>query len=378
MESGEHTIVGDAGGLPGLPTPALQVQGIGLSYGHIVALAGDFYGVPGSPICQGATGSDRQTRFAAALATLLHPTSMFGPALGQAELAAVVSLIDAEVAALQPAIAKPTPTGASDIYHGLSGGNAWSTLYTRGQYVLLSANNVDHFGFHAQQAYLAGHRLAIAMAVAAHNKKPPFPGLPVPTLADAYIANAFADHFLTDLFSAGHLRTPRAALHSWSSVGIPGVGAVGDVLSWYGHDEDCKYGLNVSTSAGQFFMYGDKRIFDSVNSQGLAAAKAAVLASKQEILQAYESGVDPFAGLSLDALPNQVHCKALALAPDPVKAAEWQSNPDHRILFYFNTSMGPSNTLLERKNVNDVKDYNYVECATGMGTYVDLKSRYTL
>jgi hypothetical protein len=375
MESGEHKIVGDATPLRGLGTETLVVQGLDLTYGHIVALGGDYYGVPSEPICLGATGAERQKRFANAVATLTSSTSVFGKSIGQAELAAVVALIDHEVQALAPAVAKPTPTGASDIYKALASSNFWPALYTGGTYLQLAGTNFDHFGMHAQMAYVIGHRTAIVMAVAAHDRRPFLPGVPVPTLSDAYITNAFADHFLTDLFSAGHLRTPRTALHNWSQVGIPGFGDAGDVLSWYCHDEDYKYGLNVSNGKTSWFMYGDKRIFDSVNASGLALAEQAVQASKQEVYAAYQTGIDPFAAISMDAQPAQVPAAALAVTPDPAKASYPGTNPDHQVLFRF---VSGDSALEERKDVNELACADYVGCNSSVFTYTDLKARYSL
>ena len=72
MESGEHAIVGDSSPLLGVDPPNLTIQGIPTTYGHIVALGGDFYGVPNSPISQGSTGADRGVRFNNALTTLTN------------------------------------------------------------------------------------------------------------------------------------------------------------------------------------------------------------------------------------------------------------------------------------------------------------------
>lgn len=72
-------------------------------------------------------------------------------------------------------------------------------------YLGLSLLNFDHFGQDARTTYTVGHKWAMEIAAtkrdAAH-------------LEYAYRINAFADHFLQDAFSAGHLRTPRRELHS--------------------------------------------------------------------------------------------------------------------------------------------------------------------
>ncbi|MEF2985641.1 phospholipase, partial [Pseudomonas aeruginosa] len=69
----------------------------------------------------------------------------------------------------------------------------------------------------------------------------------------AYAMNSFADHFLTDLFSAGHLRVPRKQL---AAVVTPGE--LGSLISRFMHDEDSKFGLKVRNAMGaQWHAYGD-------------------------------------------------------------------------------------------------------------------------
>lgn len=67
-------------------------------------------------------------------------------------------------------------------------------------YVGLARINWDHFGEDARTAYNAGHATAIQRAIEGD-------------LETAYMLSAFADHFLEDSFSSGHLRTPRRLLH---------------------------------------------------------------------------------------------------------------------------------------------------------------------
>ena len=86
--------------------------------------------------------------------------------------------------------------------------------------------NFDHFGDGAVAAYRAGHATALQFAELA-GKGLPDPGIapnwnpPPLKLENAYMMNAFADHYLSDLFSAGHLRTDRVKLHNWSTVRVP-------------------------------------------------------------------------------------------------------------------------------------------------------------
>ncbi|KAH7148075.1 hypothetical protein DER46DRAFT_672082 [Fusarium sp. MPI-SDFR-AT-0072] len=63
-------------------------------------------------------------------------------------------------------------------------------------FMQLLEGNVDHFGVEARSTYNAGH--AVALEVAAGGD-----------LKTALAVNAFADHFLQDFFTAGHIRVPR-------------------------------------------------------------------------------------------------------------------------------------------------------------------------
>jgi hypothetical protein len=73
------------------------------------------------------------------------------------------------------------------------------------RYKNLALENVSHFsrGGTALVAWQQIHRTAVVAALEA-GKKGDSVGL-----ARAYAANAFGDHFLTDSFSSGHVRTPR-------------------------------------------------------------------------------------------------------------------------------------------------------------------------
>jgi hypothetical protein len=81
-----------------------------------------------------------------------------------------------------------------------------SALFPLGRYLKLAANNSDHFAEWSLAAYIAGHTAAVQQAALAKNSGDE------KQLELAYAMNAFADHYLTDLFSAGHLRVPRKQL----------------------------------------------------------------------------------------------------------------------------------------------------------------------
>ena len=60
---------------------------------------------------------------------------------------------------------------------------------------------MDHFGAYAWDAYKAGHYRALEIAKAGSKNEA--------KLGEAYLYDAFALHYLSDQFSAGHSRTPR-------------------------------------------------------------------------------------------------------------------------------------------------------------------------
>jgi hypothetical protein len=182
-------------------------------------------------------------------------------------------------------------------------------------------------------------------------------------LENAYFMNAFADHYLSDLFSAGHLRADRVKLHDWSMVQVPSTYLkCGDYLAKCVHDEDSRYGLDVVNKHGnRWRCYGDSRYFDPENQTNRQLCEEAVNVSIQEIYRAYQTkNGGPVYG-------------ALDLIPDLTKARDWGTNQGHRVLFYFE-----GNRLLERQDLNNLQDYSYVECFTGPGTVTDLIVRYHL
>jgi hypothetical protein len=60
----------------------------------------------------------------------------------------------------------------------------------------------------AEKAYSAVHTAALRKAHEARKAS-----APDEIMKEAYFLEAYAQHFLTDLFSSGHLRTPRRRLH---------------------------------------------------------------------------------------------------------------------------------------------------------------------
>lgn len=262
FEGGEHTAIGDetllrfVQGEPSIPGAQVKLHlpnGLALTYGQIIALGGDFYGIPGQPISDGASPAERVQRFTAAfnsLATL--PAS-------RDEAGKILAVMQKEINAVKQAIKEGKQ--AHEAYDALGdtlseewnritgGGSVVSAMVPLGRYLKLAADNADHFGEWALSAYLAGHTGALQQAVVAHQSGSD------QQLELAYAMNSFADHFLTDLFSAGHLRVPRKQL---ARVVTPGE--LGSLISRFMHDEDSKFGLKVRNALGdEWHAYGDKR-----------------------------------------------------------------------------------------------------------------------
>jgi hypothetical protein len=93
-------------------------------------------------------------------------------------------------------------------------------------YYALLAKNFDHFGDDAVKAWTAGHLLAIQVAINGYND----PANGDSYLNQAYAINAFADHFLTDLFSAGHLRVPDDVWNAFRTGSAPASYAALDII----------------------------------------------------------------------------------------------------------------------------------------------------
>ena len=141
--------------------------GLDLSYGDLVAFGGDHFKDLGQIVGEAST------------------------AAGRARLKKLRDLIDSE------GTKSPAYEEAATI----------SKEYAE-RYKNLALENVSHFlhGGTALATWQTMHREAIVAAFDA-GRKGDSAGL-----ANAYALNAFADHFLTDSFSAGHVRVPRAQL----------------------------------------------------------------------------------------------------------------------------------------------------------------------
>jgi hypothetical protein len=183
-----------------------------------------------------------------------------------------------------------------------SGGNEMDYVAARGiEYLTLAEDNENHFsntnpgvGHHNIDQWRDMHIQAIQAA----------------RHGDANLAwgiNAAADHFLTDAFSGGHLRTPRSELS----------GVVGGLVSKSLHDHDNEHGVQVTNAEGNTWTaYGDDMLHDPRNARNLELTQEALRRSKQDISDALaQRGDYPVPGA------NTVF-SAESLVPHPVDPSQ--------------------------------------------------------
>lgn len=195
----------------------------GLSYGEVVALSGDMY--------------------------------QDFSALNRAPLREIIDLI--------PRIRSSTTT--TEQFQSATGG----------RYLSLAQENISHFSNvpadqRNRDVWRNNHMQAIAAARTGNAN-------------EAWALNATGDHFLTDAFSGGHIRTDRATLHA--------QGTTGDIQSKILHDLDNEHGVDVTNARGNSWTaYGDDHLNDRADATNLAQVQEAVRLSKQDIADALARG----------------------------------------------------------------------------------------
>lgn len=234
----------------------------GLTYGEVVALSGDFYG-------SFTDASGQHSPF---------------EALDIAPLTEIVTLIP---------LIRSSGTTTSQLQEA-----------TGGRYLALAEKNISHFsnvskGKRNIDVWRMMHKDAAMLAQQAATD---------PKFANrAWGINAAADHFLTDAFSAGHLRTPRETLLA--------QGALGNVESKILHDLDNTYGVEVTNDRGDapWIAYGDDNFSRLENATNRRIALEAVEMSKRDISDAIAQG-------SAYVMPTTFRAEQLVPRPvDPSK-----------------------------------------------------------
>jgi hypothetical protein len=168
-------------------TSALLIEvapGVKLTWGQVVALAGDEF------------GSVEEMQFYAAAA---------GPGgIGDDETRGRLrAAMDHDLGS--------RPSGTVAIPPGIYNGGTKASSANETHFAELAMHNLEHFPDQgaATEAWRRHHHAAVVEAVLAGLGTAGF------TLNHAYLLEAFGDHFLTDCFSAGHIRTPRTQIYRW-------------------------------------------------------------------------------------------------------------------------------------------------------------------
>ena len=274
----EHYEIGAEVNLKGLPaqknTPLL-VRGVTpIHFQQIVALAGDFYGIPGQAISlPGGTNAEKTQRFINAFNTLANADNQ--------QISQIIMAIDGEYAKVKHS-ALPHHCYSQQM---MEKHNEIKKVKADIQALLI--DNSDHFSTNAKDAYSIGHAHAISVAREAGKQKD------LEGLKRAYALDAFACHFLTDLFSAGHTRNERGELESFlinqleftPDQAKPLAGA----LTAAQHEKDGNDGLNVINKRKESWRaYGDGNFFLPKNEENKQKVIAAVQQSVNEIYDAWE------------------------------------------------------------------------------------------
>ncbi|KAG8670479.1 hypothetical protein FPOAC1_009895 [Fusarium poae] len=288
-----------------------------LTFGRIIALAGDFYSTHAddnrTPVC-GAFFAESPSlstpegwnaaviRFRSAVQSLKDDTDR--------NLIGIGDLIDKEKKGTDEA-EKEIKDGENkgdlhtiaNAYHdhgcGIPTNKAWieATIGLNNPksslYAWLSYINADHFGDDALTAYKVGHSEAMRLAKEAGAKTSNTDK--ANGLQDAYMHEAFCLHYLTDAFSSGHIRAPRRQIHNvnYDEQSIAATSAIlgketpiWDFQANYMHDNDSDTGLLVQNQLGQQWLcYGDKQFKESWDIVNRARIMNCIQASVDELYQ---------------------------------------------------------------------------------------------
>jgi len=169
--SHEHRDIGQEATGGGVTVEIDLGDGERLTYGEMVALAGDYF------------------------ESLAQMQQLAGSPSGQEELRAA----------------------RWDALHVGSAQSPEATKRMKDRYYTLAARNLTHFsaGGTARTEYERYHREALAQAFYAGASEDPS------YATKALTTEAFGNHYLTDMFSAGHVRTPRQEIKEWYDAMFP-------------------------------------------------------------------------------------------------------------------------------------------------------------
>lgn len=184
-------------------------------------------------------------------------------------------------------------------------GCGWVIAVNTKKGLKLLLNNYSHFAWYNMMTYTAYHQEALLVAQQGFEfNKNGKPQMAEERLYYALFLNAFADHFLTDAFAAGHVRVPRLQVKKWTEKNLRGIlkSIRGDLMGLALHDSDGKnyqneeVGLPVENSLGNHWVtHSDGKLNECTGDEepGIAFPVSAVQRSVNEIFRSYFRGEMP-------------------------------------------------------------------------------------
>jgi hypothetical protein len=281
FEGGEHLWIGNEGAARANARLKLDVKKFGpfqrklapekLTYGEIVAFSGDFYESPTALFNEKPSSLDwlwKSNNLEGVLEAFRHELTWI------------------ELPASERGTAYPDKN--------------LMLWWNAKHYAELALRNNSHFGWHNALTYVTFHERALRLAARA--SKESSPQAKALLWREAVYTHGFADHFLTDGFAAGHVRTPAAQIRQWAQDNGKDTRFAGALVKLI-HDQDGhirelhseadhskhKGGLHVTNAQGaewrarcdgQLFLTGTK-------DPAVEHAVEAVAASVEELLRVY-------------------------------------------------------------------------------------------
>lgn len=363
FNSNEHVDIGDKVILhlsprePGQEKVILHLpNGLNLTYGELISL-GDYYGTPGQPIAHEKNREDMNARFLTAFNQFAKDQTH------REEATLIIKTVHDEQKTIdsglkqglsEEAIYQNIGDNFDRQYNCLTGGGCGQSTWwlSFGRSVKLGNSNYDHFGDNALTTYRIGHSLALQKAIEASKTGD------LKQLELAYAMNAFASHFLSDRYAAGHMRTPRNELGRLINPKI-----IGSLLVRFMHEEDNLYGLHVHNKRGDHWLAaGDKSYFSPRALLHQTQQLLALQASADQIFMAYQQGKAPDNDIVEDYIPY----------PDEVGN---QANRDIAPLFYWSEDL---KQVLRRIDIDNRYDTHWTSDWYSWSTFYALSHRKAL
>lgn len=354
FESPEHNTLGTS---VLLRTPNGQVSGgqqvvkslqtksgvVNLTFADMIWLSGDFMGEPKQVI---GLSSDP----AAALQKNLAGYNKYKEYLPAIKQVFADMLRDTQ-ANIQAGQALEVPDDYNYRYNAATGGwgGALGAVLKSGLYLKMAAYNYDHFGDNAIKTYVAAHSMALDLASKANNAS---------ELNQAYFVEGYADHFLTDLFAAGHLRTPRAEVVQYCSNLPQGLSSF---LTKLMHDQDGTTGLNIVNGRGEtWFGAGDNHYYTEANRSNRERAVAALQKSVDQVYAAYQTK-NPNVSENINDM--------LLDMPDPASTLALKQNQNTYPPLYIKETT-PNGALVIKFYNDKTKSYSNLKCGASSITAI--------